>query len=261
MTITSDRFWFEQKLEEVINNSIASCYPARWTENTITEELLRDIEGYLNNNAYTDTLTGLTKIEFSGYKLSGKPETDFGDIALLTTIRFDNGMKLKGVANFEAKKRLQNDFKYRSQSRDKQYKTIVKNTPYSQLLLYDFEPITQHIKPTYDFEYWDEYYRNRHLPMLFTKCVATPLYMVMNGSTVTRNNLRHGRTLSEQLSRRIFYGVDLHYDQKIKDRVMSFDNDNHPMFVAVLKVVHGNTAITDDRDDFEINDNLYSTIQ
>jgi hypothetical protein len=257
--MSDSKFWFERQLEAVVNKAISSCYPGRWREDSITEELLRQVSTFLNANSYTDRTAGTTTIKFNVYKLIGKPETEYGDIALLTTIRYDNGITLKGVANFEAKKRLKDEFKYQVQSRDGQFSEIVKNTPYSQLLLYDFEPITQHIKPMLNWELSSRYIDADEWQ--FTKCVCAPLYMVAKEPSITRNHHRHSRLLTEQLCRRIFYGVDLHYDQQVVDGILSFDKKNHPMFVATLQVIHGDTDISDDRETFDIPSDMYAPVQ
>jgi hypothetical protein len=256
-----NKIWFERELEKSITQTIDNCYPAGWQENSISEAILKTLKKFFDEFKYYDPLTGLTKIEFVAYKLSGKPETDFGDIALLTTIRFDNGKKLKGVANFEAKKRLPDTFNYRGQSRDTQYTTICRNTPYAQLLLYDFEPITQHIRPIVGIEYAEEYHQVQYGHFTHAKCTNLPLYMVAGEGNVSRNHLRHSRILTEQLCRRIFYGVDLHYSDDIVNAILNFDTQHHPMFVATIAVTHGNTEITDDRDRFDIPERLYTRIE
>ena len=241
-----DRIRYEIELEREINNSINSCFPHSWDEDLITHELLKCLGKFLNANTFTDNLNRETRIKLSAYKLKGKAETKYGDIAFLTSIRFDNGIEFKGVANFEAKKRLKNDFKYQNESRKNQYKTISDNKPYSQLLLYDYEPICEHIKPILSLDDWHRIYRGYPNRQLITQCVCFPLYMVADGKSVNRNYNRISRTISEQICRRIFYGIDLHLDKKSIDDITNFDSKNHPKFVIDLQVTHGNTSITED---------------
>ncbi|AXT59248.1 hypothetical protein D1816_02415 [Aquimarina sp. AD10] len=237
---------YEIKLEKVISDAINSSYPHSWTEDLITNELLKSIGAFFNKHTFSDNLNRETKIKFSAYKLKGKAETEFGDIAFLTNIRFDNGLEFKGVANFEAKKRIKDSFDYQKQSRKDQYKTICENKPYSQILLYDYEPISQHVKPIYYLDEWRRMYRDDNNRQLITQCVCFPLYMVSDGKKVNRNHNRIAHTMSEQFCRRIFYGLDLHLEEDINKTIKDFDAKNHPKFVVDLQITHGNTSIMDD---------------
>ena len=242
-----EKIWYERKLESIINWTINSKYPRNWREDSISESLLEALGNFFSNNTYHDELNRITKIHFSAYKLKGKSETNYGDIAFITSIRFDNGLKIKGVANFEAKKRLGNEFKYRKQSRDNQYEKIYENLPHSQLLLYDYEPITQHIQPIkHTAEDWNLIDNYRMIQSRTTNCISLPIYLVANGKNVNRNQTQIGRTLSEQLCRRIFYGNDLNISQDILDKIYNFDDKYNSQFVVDLKITHGNTDIIED---------------
>ena len=256
-----DRIQYEIELEREINKAINSCYPHSWDEDLITHELLKSLGSFFNSNSFSDNLYRETKIRFTAYKLRGKAETEYGDIAFLTSIRFDNGIEFKGVANFEAKKRLKNDFNYQKESRKDQYKTISDNKPYSQLLLYDYEPISQHIKPILYIDEWNRFYRDNPFRQLISQCVCFPLYMVADGTRVNRNDNSISRTMSEQLCRRIFYGIDLHLDKESIQDITNFDSKNHPKFVVDIEVTHGNTSITDDNINRGALNDLYERLK
>lgn len=256
-----DRMTYEIKLENEINNSINSCFPNTWEEDLISHELLKCLDSFFNSNTFTDNLNRETRIRFKAYKLKGKTETKYGDIAFLTSVRFDNGIEFKGIANFEAKKRLKDDFRYQKESRKGQYKTISEKKPYSQLLLYDYEPISEHIKPIFKIDEWNRFYRDTLNRQLITQCVCFPLYMVADGKRVNRNYNRISRTMAEQLCRRVFYGIDLHLDQESIDDLTTFDKKNHPKFVVDLQVTHGNTSILDNEINRSSLQDIYERIK
>lgn len=255
-----DRIRYEVELEREINKTINSCYPQSWDEELITHELLKSLGNFFNSNSFSDNLHRETKIKFIAYKLRGKTETEYGDIAFLTSIRFDNGIEFKGVANFEAKKRLRNDFNYQKESRKDQFKIISNSKPYSQILLYDYEPISQNIKPILYFDEWNGFYRDNSR-QLVSQCVCFPLYMVADGIAVNRNHNCISRTMSEQLCRRIFYGIDLHLDKKSIEDITNFDSKNHPKFVVDIQVTHGNTSITEDNIDRRNLTDIYERLR
>ncbi len=132
--------------------------------------------------------------------------------------------------------------------------------PIRQLLLYDREPITQHIAQSVFINGW---LVKPHLSQLSitTKAICIPLYMMIDQKPVTRDHTRLGRTLSEQLCRRVFFGADLHYDDATIRRLTGFARGHHPQFVAKLLVTHGDTDITQEDDINGINTNLYRIIE
>lgn len=258
-----DKFWYEKRLDETINQAIRSCYSKTWNENEITTNLLKNLGDFLDKNEYKDPLTGQTSIKFIGYKYKGKPETDYGDIALLVTIRFDNGLKYKGVGILEAKRRLEDKYEYRKQSSTGQFAKILRNAPYANLLLYDYEPLTQIINPYSDIVDMRHYYYDDIYGEIIPKsispsnCVTCPLYFVKDKTEILRKITRSCSRLSEQLLNRYFYGLDLHTDSKSISALTKFDEENSPRFVATVEITHGDTELGEN--EFPVPENLYES--
>lgn len=256
-----DKFWYERRLDETINQAIKSCYSKTWNEDEITTSLLKNLGDFLNKNTYKDRLTGQTSIKFTGYKYKGTPETNYGDIALLATIRFDNGLKYKGVGVLEAKRRLEDKYEYRHPSSTGQFANILKHAPYANLLLYDYEPLTQIINPYADIVdsrhyYYDDIY-GEIMPKSISpsNCVTCPLYLVKDETEILRKITRSCSRLSEQLLNRYFYGLDLHTDSEAMSALTTFDKKNSPRFVATVEITHGDTELGDN--EYNVPQDLY----
>src|SRR5690606_1984238 len=80
-------------------------------------------------------------VEWESYKLRGKYETNFGDIAIVVNINYRDGTHLDGVAFLEAKRRDWRKTTF-SAMNDIQLKRVLLNAPRAHYLLYDYEDIT-----------------------------------------------------------------------------------------------------------------------
>jgi hypothetical protein len=123
-------------LERSFAELCISSYPHEWEENHISFQLmkrLRETFSYriLSFNSWSKI------VDWQSFKLRGKRETNYGDIALLLNIQFSSGEVLKGVANIEAK-RIYDTGNFKEINLD-QSERILANLPYSHLLLYYFE--------------------------------------------------------------------------------------------------------------------------
>src|ERR1700752_4639875 len=91
-------------IEDVVNQICINEYQgSRWDENNISFRLVEGLQKILDGRII-DYVHFKKKITFKAYKQSGKPETNYGDIALLVNIQFSTGEALKGVAFLEAKR-------------------------------------------------------------------------------------------------------------------------------------------------------------
>lgn len=73
-------------------------------EDFITRSILKEIRNRLDSLVLGD-LKERMQIEWLPYKLTGRAENKFGDIALLVNIHHQDGDAIEGVAFLEAKKR------------------------------------------------------------------------------------------------------------------------------------------------------------
>lgn len=214
---------FTGRLENVIRHSISGVSGHEWDEDFITLNLLRDLRNELSGSRFIgrDKKSG---IKWQIYKLKGTFENDFGDIALVVNINYQDGTSINGAAFLEAKKR---DWRKTTFGAMKllQAKKILKNAPRSQYLLYDYEEITSFLNGSLYLEELSYYYHHRggHVPFApVTRAVCVPLNLAV--ATASKDTLlyRHGVPFSQMLSNRYFQGLDLEFDDTSKKVATGF---------------------------------------
>lgn len=123
-----------------IVNSHASEKHGGWSENYITTRVLGAIENFGTELAWEELNQ---KIIWEGFKLVGKKETQFGDIAVLVRVQLLSDRFIEGVAFYEAKRQYFDSsgkvegFKA---ARDDQFARLSKASNASNVLLYDVDP-------------------------------------------------------------------------------------------------------------------------
>lgn len=126
--------------------AIASCYNEHntdgWNENIITNRVLGALEKLGLELNWTDKAQ---KVKWEGYKLRGKAETLYGDIALIVKIQLTENTFIEGVAFYEAKRQYfqnkETPTGFKSIKRG-QLSTIGKSTHAANILLYDVHSST-----------------------------------------------------------------------------------------------------------------------
>lgn len=132
------------RIEALLIQTIGSCYPHEWDEDFITLGILRT----LRNDLKEITIRlgdGRAKVMWRPFKLAGKAERCFGDIALLVQIHDKDGQRLEGAAFLEAKRRYPESAAYDS-IRHYQLDMICEHAPHAMALLYDFNQITEFVR-------------------------------------------------------------------------------------------------------------------
>ena len=135
--------WLRDATKSVIDeivDSYASVKHGGWSENYITTRVLGAVERAGTELSW-DELN--QKIVWEGYKLNGKNETTFGDIAVFVRVRLLDDRYLEGVAFYEAKRQYfdaNGKVKGFKAARSNQFLTISESSSSSNVLLYDVDP-------------------------------------------------------------------------------------------------------------------------
>ena len=156
--------YFEKELTRVVENNlietINSIGQHDWDEDFITRTMLRDLKNNLSSIEHFGQ-SALKGIDWQAYKLKGKDETNFGDIAIIVELNYRDGTSLEGVAFLEAKKRDWRKSTFSAMNKP-QLNKILKNAPRANYLLYDYENITGfHCISSMSRDYDDYHYNER----------------------------------------------------------------------------------------------------
>ncbi len=126
-----------------IDNTLVSCinnsHIDAWSENHITTQVLESLETLGLDLDWEDKPQ---KVKWEGFKLKGKVETAFGDIALIVKVWITSDRYIEGVAFYEAKRQFFDEklkvIGFTSIKQD-QLSRINSNTYASNVLLYDVD--------------------------------------------------------------------------------------------------------------------------
>lgn len=131
-------------LEKIFADNIRGNYSESYDENHITFCILNEIRKKFVH-IEVDSYPGRISLAWRPWKLKGKYENNFGDIAILVNIIDNDGVEIQGVSFLEAKKRYRESGKFDAVKED-QLSRIYKNAPHAMLLFYDFQLIDDFIK-------------------------------------------------------------------------------------------------------------------
>lgn len=246
-------------LEKQISDSIKDVSIYNWDEDFITRKLLSELTGTLS----TIELEGKdyrSHIEWETYKLRGKYETNFGDIALVVNISFKDGTSLEGVAFLEAKRRdrLKTTF---SAMNKRQLRRILKHAPRAQYLLYDYEDITGFADTSLFLEKISLFPPFRHSALAEkTRSLCVPLNVA--DATGFKDTLlyRHGTPLSLMFTKRYFQGLDLEFDNTAKSVATGFlDKFGLPKYILKIKISDQGARI--DNQQLQLNFQKYEKLE
>jgi hypothetical protein len=205
-------FDFLTYANKAINKAIQECYPRFWTENDITTAILRQLVTNnrifsISNNSRSIEKT-YTIIEWDVFKLTGKMETDAGDVACYVHFIKSDMPDLVGIGFFESKKIYESGEFSGIKSRE-QLERMIQFTPHHHTVLYDYnylEHINDHPHALYGYQ---------------ANCGSIPSNLLIALNNKSRDVYNYSFTLAELLCCRYFCGLDLEFNPAIVERVMS----------------------------------------
>jgi|CXWL01.1.fsa_nt_gi hypothetical protein len=229
-------------LEDSFQNTIDSCIPIEWEEDTITLKIISAMW-----KQYQTTLIshrGTLQINWQPYKLKKTQslEQRFGDIAILVNILFSDGTSSRGAGFLEAKKRNLDSRKFDA-IKQKQFQRILTHAPHAQVLLYD----NMAIKNFSDLGFSNP---RSHNPLAAqiprTKSITSPMNYVHTNNLNDEKIYNTSLPFSYQLCYRYFQGFDLEYDdayssilQGIKPFSEKMNERGFPQYLMIFSVSYG----------------------
>ena len=221
---------FLLRVEHICSSIIRRCYPTSWNEDHITYSLTDE----LAQLQYVEVL-GLDrpfKITWDARKLRGAPEQQFGDIGIVVRLKSWSGEEINGVGLLEAKRRDANSANFGAM-RKRQLKTILRHTPSSRLLLYDYSQITGFGDNLVPPEIWQGAYQRPWLPIYqgplpaiapCSHCLTVPTGIALSTGIYTTGLYKYGVPFSVQLCGRYLRGLDIEYRESTVSKVSQFIN-------------------------------------
>lgn len=222
-------------LEREIAAIVRENFPLDWKEDVISHSIAK----CMRNQFRKTTLRGIRiplDIEWESYKLHGPRESNHGDIGVLIRYRLPTGDVIEGAGFLEAKVRARNSTKF-TQVRHTQVNRILKRSPRTLLLLYDYNPVV--VLDTLD----DEYYFRRfhgHSPPHASVTTHTPVLPLELAAAINQFDdelYRYCYSLAHQFVYRYFHLHDLDFSDAAIDAVKGFSKTlGSPNIVMVVGV-------------------------
>lgn len=196
-------------VESCVDQSVASCWPAQWKENFITELLLRNLVEKLPANRYHFAGPGGSAIQvsFAAYKVEGAAEREYGDISILVRYNTEHTLGVwSGIGYVEAKRTYVNGTLQGLKGWDK-LATMVENAPYHYTVIYDHsEPArldAKGLRPSlFDWS------GNKH-GSLSSRAMAIPTHCMLAMRIADRTVYQYCMPFSYLLCSRFLRGYDL----------------------------------------------------
>ena len=220
-------FRLGKKLEKEINKSIRQISYNAWWEDHITYTWLSAVVPILKKTK----LSGATEkrsIDCSLFKLRGRVEQHHGDVAVLVTQYFHDGLSVTGVGLLEAKA-CDRDTDGFSSLNSAQLERLYKKAHYPKFLLYDRERIVSDcVELTHPDVLSDDFPRphTTHSTAI-THAAVVPMHVMKSRNWRNRRAYRFAVPLSYQLTYRYLLGLDLDTDAAIVNSVLSAKKREH----------------------------------
>ena len=222
------------ELELILREQVRDHFPVDWDEDTITRNILKGLRTKLKSVKISGLKSSM-KIIWSAFKITGKPETRFGDVALLVNITHQDGDRIEGVAFLEAKKRDIDTTKFGAM-KIPQVVRICGNAPRSMALLYDYEDVTQFANPhpkLFILEDWFEW-------KPCTCSVVVPANIIVDTKRTDTRLYKFALPFSYQLFFRYFHGFDLEFEKESIDIAKGYaPSKGLPTYLIVACVAFG----------------------
>ncbi len=130
------------EIERIVTDRVRGSHPSGWSEGAVVAGLLSSLAAGLDNTPVTGFRQACT-VRLSAFRQKGTSEPAGADLSLLAHICHRDGSSLRGVAFIETK--LKRDRKRTFDSfRLPELKKMFRASPFSQVLLLDYEDITSY---------------------------------------------------------------------------------------------------------------------
>ncbi len=252
---------FEFAFERIVKTTVQNHFPLDWKEDVITHTLLKELRQYNQNIEISDALYPV-EIEWEVYKFHGRRETDHGDIGVLVSYKLPTGSVVEGAGFIEAKLRDRNSTKF-IQVRHQQIERILSRSPYSFLMLYDYNPVAVQRTPSaFDIDhplFHESKLFRRHNGTDVTHAPLLPLRLAAELNQYDDGLYRFCTSPSRQFTRRFFNLHDLDFGESAVQAVKGFPGDlGSPNYVMVIRAA---TIGQELPERFVPNENLFGSLE
>ena len=246
-------------IEELVKSQVYDNYPAQWDENHITRSLFNSFQANLNDLLITGFKKNLI-IKWDAFKNKGTQQQNFCNAAIIVKISHKDQPSIEGAAIVETRKRTPNTVTF-DDLKWKQLGKVYRNSPFSQLVLYDYADISSFssnvILRMPPFGYGS--LRERILVSPYTYAAVTSANIATHRKANDSSLYRFSLPFSHQLVMRYVHGFELDFSNKA---VSIAKGDANPLgFPKTLLCINVSEENAADERQIEINKNLWEQMR
>jgi len=251
-SLKSAVFELENRLSDIISDS----FPSSWDSDNINREIVSSLCELFNDKKIHAPGNSI-KSRWKPYISIGKPEKEFGSIAILFNITYHDGHETEGITFYQSHTKDPDKNTFSSLRKDN-LKRMNSNSPHSQLLLYDYDSITGMAFATSP-EYvvgnsphsWGNWLPGTH-------AATAPSDLSLSLGLKTTGLYKITLPFAYQLCYRNFFGLDLDHQKSVLDigRGLKTDKGN-PAYLITVSLAHGNS---EPDTDFDIDRTVYTEL-
>lgn len=248
---------FEDRLEDELKSVVTESFPLSWREDVLSYNLARQLRTIFSKTVLEGGQYDTT-IEWEFYKLVGKPEIDHGDIGILVRYKLLEGSIIEGAGFLEAKLRDRESSKFK-QVRKKQCRTLLRRSPQTRLLLYDYRPaVVLDYPPERGLSRFPIWTYRRDSRNLVSHGPNLPLSLAVTIGQFDDSLYRFCHSFSQQFTRRYFNLLDLDFSKNAIQAVKGFPGTfDAPNIVMVIRITEGQAESAE----VALNNSLYRRLE
>ena len=244
------------ELESVIYASVKERYPSSWDADIITATLFAGMKNTLHGKRIL-TPGNVMHSRWQMYRLAGRRDDAFCDIALIVQVSYHDGQIVRGAAflDIAEKDPQKNTFSRLNKTRMKKISSAGHG---SRILLYDYDPITGMAFPSTAESVIGTSPHSWNAWLPYTHAVAVPAGLALALDCKTTGLYKASLPLSYQICYRYLYGLDLDFGKQALDIASGMRTDRgSPGFLILVAAAHGGA---EPLDSFEFNRDIYEHI-
>ncbi len=245
------------ELESLIYTHIKENYPENWNRDHVTRSIFSEMKKLFHGKKI-HTPGDTIRTEWHLHQLKKDSDSIFGDVCIIMQISYHDGQIMRGAAYFDIaeKEPSKNTFSSLNKNRLRKLSSFA---PHSQVLLYDYDPITGMAFPStaesvigYHPHVW-----NNWVP--YTHAVTVPANLAFNLGLKTTGLYKASVPFSYQLCYRYLYGLDLDFNKQQLETADGFNTARgNPKFLIHISASHGGALLLDT---FDFDTSRYSEFE
>ncbi len=245
------------ELEALVYSNVKENYPNNWDMDAIIRSFFADIKKLMNRRKILTPNAALSS-EWKLYQAKKDTESANGDLALVLQVSYHDGQIAEGVTYYDCalKDPGKNSFSVLNKNK---YKRLSSFAHHSQLLLFDYDPITGMAFPSMAESVIGSHPHTWGGWIAYTHAATVPANLAFMLGLKTAGMYKVSVPFSYQVCYRHLYGLDLDFNKQALETAAGINTAKEgPKFLVCISVAHGGAEAPPA---FSIDKSVYSEFE